>query len=78
MRVMLSERQIAQVTVRDQRGMILRAEERNSDMFAAVDAVMDKTYRQIDRYRGKKTDRRRKGNKEFDESVFLGTTADRR
>ncbi|MCO5186088.1 MAG: ribosome-associated translation inhibitor RaiA [Anaerolineae bacterium] len=66
-----SERQIAQVTVRDQRGMILRAEERNSDMFAAVDAVMDKTYRQIDRYRGKKRDRRRKGNKEFDESVFL-------
>lgn len=66
-----AERQIAQITVRDQRGMILRAEERNSDMFAAIDAVMDKTYRQIDRYRGKKRDRRRKGNKEFDESIFL-------
>ena len=31
------ERQVAQLTVRDDRGTILRAEERDSDMFAAVD-----------------------------------------
>jgi len=39
------ERQVAQVTVRDDRGTILRAEERSSDMFASVDAVIDKLYR---------------------------------
>lgn len=48
------ERQVAQVTIRDDRGTILRAEERNSDIFAAIDSVIDKLYRQIERYRGKK------------------------
>ncbi len=47
------ERQVAQITIRDNRGTILRAEERSSDMFAAIDAVIDKIYRQISRYRGK-------------------------
>jgi putative sigma-54 modulation protein len=48
------ERQVAQITIRDDRGTILRAEERNSDIFAAIDSVIDKLYRQIERYRGKK------------------------
>jgi len=48
------ERQVAQVTIRDDHGTILRAEERSSDIFAAVDAVIDKLYRQIERYRGKR------------------------
>lgn len=48
------ERQVAQITIRDDRGTILRAEERNSDIFAAIDSVVDKLYRQIERYRGKK------------------------
>lgn len=52
-------RQIAQITVRDDRGTILRAEERSNDIFAAVDAVLDKIYRQINRYRGKRRQRRR-------------------
>lgn len=56
-----AERQVAQITVRDNRGTILRAEESNSDMFIAVDAVVDKLYRQISRYRGKRRDRRRAG-----------------
>ncbi len=56
-----SLRQVAQITVRDSRGAILRAEERASDIFAAVDMVMDKIYRQIKRYRGKSRDRRRAG-----------------
>ena len=55
------ERQAAQITVRDNRGTILRAEERNSDMFAAIDAVIDKLYRQIKRYRGKRLQNRRSG-----------------
>jgi putative sigma-54 modulation protein len=55
------ERQIAQLTVRDRHGVILRAEERTSDVFAAVDAVVDKMYRQISRYRGKLKQRQRRG-----------------
>ncbi|HQF71647.1 MAG TPA: ribosome-associated translation inhibitor RaiA, partial [Promineifilum sp.] len=47
------QRHVAEITIRDERGTILRAEERNSDMFAAIDAVIDKLYRQIERYRGK-------------------------
>ncbi|MCA9937713.1 MAG: ribosome-associated translation inhibitor RaiA [Anaerolineales bacterium] len=53
------ERQIAQITIRDSRGTILRAEERSNDMFASIDAVIDKIYRQISRYRGKQRRNRR-------------------
>ena len=53
------ERQVAQVTIRDDRGTILRAEERNSDIFAAIDSVVDKLYRQIERYRGKRKNKYR-------------------
>lgn len=49
-------RQVAQLTVRV-RGTLLRAEERTNDMFASIDAVMDKMYRQIARYKGKQEDR---------------------
>ncbi len=48
--------QVAQLTVRV-RGKILRAEERTRDMFASIDAVLDKMYRQIERYKGKRQDR---------------------
>ena len=47
------DRQVAQLTVRD-RGTILRAEERSSDISASIDAVLDKMYRQIMRYKGKR------------------------
>jgi putative sigma-54 modulation protein len=47
---------VAQLTVRV-RGKILRAEERTEDMFASIDAVLDKMYRQIARYKGKRKDR---------------------
>lgn len=57
----VGERKVAQLTVRDQRGTILRAEENNNDMFAAVDAVVDKLYKQMRRYRGKQRRRWRKG-----------------
>lgn len=52
-------RHVAQITVRDGGGTILRAEERAADFFAAIDMVMDKIYRQIKRYRGKSRARRR-------------------
>lgn len=50
------EVQIAQVTIRVD-GTILRGEERSPDMFASIDAVLDKMYRQIARYKGKRQDR---------------------
>ena len=64
------ERQVAQITVRDNRGTILRAEERNSDIFAAIDAVIDKLYRQIKRYRGKRIQNRRSGS--YTEDYVIG------
>jgi len=66
------ERQTAQITIRDDRGTILRAEERDADMFAAVDAVVDKLYRQIKRYRGKRIKSRRGGGKGSDMEMILG------
>ncbi|NIS79418.1 MAG: ribosome-associated translation inhibitor RaiA [Anaerolineales bacterium] len=48
-----SDRQVAQLTVRG-KGVLLRAEERTDDIFASVDAVLDKIYRQIDRYKGRR------------------------
>ncbi|NOZ30150.1 MAG: ribosome-associated translation inhibitor RaiA [Chloroflexi bacterium] len=47
------DRQVAQITIRANRA-ILRAEEKSHDIFAAIDAVVDKMYRQIDRYKGKR------------------------
>jgi len=41
---------VVQLTVRS-RGAILRAEERDQDIFAAIDAVVDKMQRQIKRYK---------------------------
>ncbi len=43
-------RMIAQLTVRS-RGKILRAEERDQDLFAAIDLVADKMQRQITRFK---------------------------
>ncbi|MFQ5814665.1 MAG: ribosome hibernation-promoting factor, HPF/YfiA family [Anaerolineae bacterium] len=47
------DRQVAQLTVRS-KGTFLRAEERTADMFASIDAIVDKMYRQIVRYKGKR------------------------
>lgn len=60
------DRQVAEITIRDERGTILRAEERSSDMFAAIDAVTDKIYRQIERYRGKRKSKLRGRDDEAD------------
>ena len=57
--------QVAQFTVYSKK-TILRAEERSDDIFASIDAVMDKLYRQIERYRGKRQQRRRGSEVEVD------------
>jgi len=48
-----SDRFVAQITLRG-RGFILRAEERSDDIRTAIDRVLDKIERQIERYKGKK------------------------
>jgi putative sigma-54 modulation protein len=55
-----NDRQVAQLTVRG-RGLILRAEERTDDIFSSIDAVLDKMYRQIERYKGKRRNARGDG-----------------
>lgn len=49
--------QIAQVTLRTKQA-ILRAEEASADMFASIDAVVEKIQRQVDRYKGKRWSKR--------------------
>jgi putative sigma-54 modulation protein len=48
-----ADRQVAQVTARG-KGLLLRAEERSDDIFASIDAVVDKVERQAARYKGKR------------------------
>ena len=66
-----SERQVAQVTVRDARGAIIRAEERHSDIFAAIDLVVDKLSRQMTRYSGKRLRNRRAGSPTIEETDLV-------
>ena len=51
-------RQVAQLTLRA-KGKLLRAEERTDDIFASIDAMINKMHRQIARYKGKRRDRGR-------------------
>jgi putative sigma-54 modulation protein len=60
-----ADRQVAQVTVLSRKAM-LRAEERTDDMFASIDAVLDKLLRQIERYKGKRQQRFRAGEVEVE------------
>lgn len=55
-----ADRHVVQVTLHSNR-TILRAEERSSDIFAAIDTVLDKMYRQIQRYKGKRYHQRARG-----------------
>jgi putative sigma-54 modulation protein len=59
------DRQVAQFTVYSKKA-ILRAEERTGDIFASIDAVMDKLHRQIERYKGKRQHRVRAGETEIE------------
>jgi len=61
------DKSIAQLTLRDARGVILRSEEkRQPDVYAALDMALDKMYRQIRRYKGKRK-RRGGGNDRYPE-----------
>ncbi len=55
------QRRVAQLTIRDAQGTILRAEEKNDTIYGAIDSVVSKMYRQIKRYRGRAKDHRRNG-----------------
>jgi putative sigma-54 modulation protein len=58
---------IAQITVRHSRGAILRAEEKApGDVRNAINSAVDKMYRQIQRFKGK---RNRKGRERFTASL---------
>ncbi len=48
-----ADRYTAQLTIWAD-GQILRAEESSEDLFASVDAIVDKMYRQIERYKGRR------------------------
>lgn len=61
------DRQVAQVTVRTKHA-ILRAEEASSDMFASIDAVLEKMQRQINHYKGKRWSKRLSANGEVEEA----------
>ncbi|MDZ4764429.1 MAG: ribosome-associated translation inhibitor RaiA [Chloroflexota bacterium] len=61
------DRCIAQITIRHERGAILRAEERAAgDMEIAVNLALEKMYRQIERFKGK---RDHKGREKFSATV---------
>jgi len=60
------EQCIAQLTLRNTRGVILRSEEKKqNDIYAAIDLALDKMYRQIERYKGK---RKRRGGGRYSEA----------
>ncbi len=56
----IADSQVAQITVLSKR-TILRAEERSDDIYASIDACIDKLHRQIERYKGKRQQRFRSG-----------------
>lgn len=61
-----ADRYIAQITIRG-KGFILRSEERSDNIFAAIDATVDKMSRQIERFKGKHW--RKRGTETEEESV---------
>ncbi|MCY4411080.1 MAG: ribosome-associated translation inhibitor RaiA [Caldilineaceae bacterium] len=54
-----ADRYTAQLTIWAD-GQILRAEESSEDLFASVDAIVDKMYRQIERYKGRRFKNKRR------------------
>lgn len=55
-----ADRHVAQITLRG-KGYILRTEERADDLYRAIDSSVDKMQRQIERYKGKRFQRRGDG-----------------
>ncbi len=72
---------IAQITLKHERGAILRAEEKISgagheSMLTAITIAIDKMYRQIRRFKGKRTDKKRKPRERFMATVEELATAE--
>ncbi len=60
-----SEQPIAQLTIRSDRGLIFRVEDKKQgDIYAAIDVVVDKMYRQLRRHKTK-LQRNRKGGERW-------------
>ena len=70
------DRHVAQLTVRN-RGAMLRAEERDQDIFAAIDAVLDKMQRQISRYKERRNQRGERAAGEKPNVAAVEAAADR-
>lgn len=54
-----TDSRVAQITIRDECGTVIRAEEKGVDLYAAIDLMIDKLNTRIRRYRGKKRSKRR-------------------
>ena len=72
------DRAVAQITVRHRRGAILRAEERvdgveQDDLIAALNLALDKMYRRIERFKGKRS---LEGRERFSATVEEMSTAE--
>ena len=69
-----NDRYTSQVTIWTN-GQILRAEESTSDIFASIDATIDKMSAQIRRFKGKRYDNRRRASHVATEKVELAAVA---
>ena len=68
-----ADRYTAQLTIWAN-GQILRAEESSEDLFASVDAIVDKMYRQIERYKGRRFKNKRRNAAAAAAAVELSAT----
>ena len=68
-----ADRYTAQLTIWAN-GQILRAEESSEDLFASVDAIVDKMYRQIERYKGRRIKNKRRNAAAAAAAVELSAT----
>ncbi len=68
-----SDRFTAQLTIFTN-GQILRAEESSEDLFASIDAIADKMYRQIERFKGRRFQSRRRDAAAAAAAVDLAAT----
>jgi putative sigma-54 modulation protein len=48
-----ADKHVAQLTLRS-KNLLLRSEERSNEIYASIDAALDKLYRQIEKYKGKR------------------------
>ncbi len=69
------DRQVAQVTLRT-KNAVLRAEEASNDIFASIDAVVEKMQRQADRYKNKRRAKRNEDAQRIEAASVLGEVAE--